>query len=240
LGNHFILPGGPIEEPVPLLRVEDLLGPDDEPSGGVREPRRPLPGSEPATPVVTWGMTLLTGSQMEAWRHCRWQDGPVSKAAVDLFDGPSWSTDVSGGQPTVDSGRLALLVSLALTGLLMGSMALPWFTSAETPSWTPFSHWLDLGWSPGTRNWAILVFGLSAGVAVGIAVVLRSAGKLGMILLLLASTGLLVVILLEATANLSVDPGPSLHADYGAIVGAWAAALLWVSLAFGLHLKIRQ
>ena len=177
---------------------------------------------------------------MEALRLCRWQDGPVSRPSVDLFDDPSWSTDVSGGQPTGDSRRLVLLVSLALTALLMSSMALPWFTSAETPSWMPFSHWLDLGWSPGTRNWAFLLFGLSVGVAVGIAVVLRSVGRLGMILLLLAATGLLIVILLEATANLSVDPGPNLHADYGAVVGVWAAVLLWISLAFGLHVKIRQ
>jgi hypothetical protein len=164
----------------------------------------------------------------------------LSKASVDLFDGPSWSTDVSGGQPTVDSRRFTLLVSLGLNGLLMCSMALPWFTSAETPSWTPFSHWLDLGWSPGTRNWAFLLFGLSAGVTVGIAVVLRSAAKFGMILLFLAATGLLVVTLLEATANLSIDPGPNLHGDYGAIIGAWAAILLWIDLALGTHLKIRR
>jgi hypothetical protein len=177
---------------------------------------------------------------MEALRHCGWQDGAVSKASVGLFDGPSWSTDVSGGQPTVDTRRLTLVVSLGLIGLLMCSMALPWFTSAETPSWTPFSHWLDLGWSPGTRNWAFLLFGLSAGVAVGIAVVLRSAAKSGMNLLLLAATALLVVTVLEATANLSVDPEPNLHADYGAIVGVWAAVLLWIGLALGTHLKIRR
>jgi hypothetical protein len=45
---------------------------------------------------------------------------------------------------------------------------------------------------------------------------------------------------LEATANLSVDPEPNLHADYGAIVGVWAAVLLWIGLALGTHLKIRR
>ena len=45
LGTHYILPGGPIGQPQPDLRVEDLLGPDEGPSGGVREPRRPLPGN---------------------------------------------------------------------------------------------------------------------------------------------------------------------------------------------------
>jgi hypothetical protein len=45
LGNHYILAGGPIGESQPDLRVDDLLGPNDGPSGGVREPRRPLPSS---------------------------------------------------------------------------------------------------------------------------------------------------------------------------------------------------
>ena len=159
---------------------------------------------------------------------------------MDLFDGPAWPTDVSVRQPTVDSRRLTLLVSLALIGLLMCSLALPWFTSAETPSWTPFSHWLDLGWSPGTRNWGFLLLGLSGGLAVGIAVVLRSAGKFGMILLLMAATGLVVVTLMEASASLSVDPGPNLHADYGAIIGACIAVALWIGLALGPHLKFSR
>jgi hypothetical protein len=140
----------------------------------------------------------------------------------------------------VESRRLTLLVSLALVGLLMCSMALPWFTSAETPSWTPFSHWLNLGWSPGTRNWAFLLLGLEAGVAVGIGVALRSASKFGLKLLFLAATGLLVVTLLEASAQLSVDPGPNLQADYGALIGSAAAALLWIGLALGPHLRTKR
>ena len=159
---------------------------------------------------------------------------------MDLFDGPSWPTDVPVRQPTADPRRLTLAVSLVLVGLLMCSLALSWFTSAETPSWTPFSHWLNLGWSPGTRNWAFLLLGLSACVAVGIAVVLRSAGRFGMTVLLLAATVLLVVTLLEASATLSVNPGPNLHSDYGAIMGASAAVLLWISLAVGLHLELRR
>jgi len=138
----------------------------------------------------------------------------------------------------VNSRRLALLASSVLSGLLMISLVLPWFTSAETPQWTPFSHWLDLGWSPGTRNWALL--GLDAALAVGIGAALWSASKLGMHLLSLVATGLLVVTLLEASAHLTVDPGPNLQADYGAVIGSGAAVLLWVTLAVGPHLSVRR
>jgi len=187
-----------------------------------------------------WKLASRAGQRIETLTRRRWQDGSVGNASVDLFDGRSWPIDARGGHPPVDFRRLTLLVSLTLIGLLMCSMVLPWFTSAETPSWTPFSHWLDLGWSPGTRNWAFLLLGASAGVAVGIPVAFRSAGKFGMTLLLLAASGLLVVTLLEASANLSVNPGPNLHADYGAIVGACAAVFLWITLALGRHAKIRR
>jgi hypothetical protein len=82
--------------------------------------------------------------------------------------------------------------------------------------------------------------GLEAGVAVGIGVALRSASKFGLKLLFLAATGLLVVTLLEASAQLSVDPGPNLQADYGALIGSAAAALLWIGLALGPHLRTKR
>lgn len=119
-------------------------------------------------------------------------------------------------------------------------MALPWFTSAETPSWTPFSHWLNLGWSPGTRNWAFLLLGLGVALTVGIAMTLRSPSKIAMNLLLLVASGLLVVTLLEASAHLSVNPGPNLQAGYGALIGSAAAALLWITLALGAYPKSKR
>jgi hypothetical protein len=59
-------------------------------------------------------------------------------------------------------------------------------------------------------------------------------------LLSLVATGLLVVTLLEASAHLTVDPGPNLQADYGAVIGSGAAVLLWVTLAVGPHLRVRR
>ena len=56
-------------------------------------------------------------------------------------------------------------------------------------------------------------------------------------LLLLVATGLLVVTLLEASARLSVNPGPNLHADYGALIGGAATALSWIGLVLGTYLN---
>ncbi len=58
--------------------------------------------------------------------------------------------------------------------------------------------------------------------------------------LLLVATGLLVVTLLEASAHLSVNPGPNLHAAYGALIGSAAAALSWICLALGTYLKTQR
>ena len=54
--------------------------------------------------------------------------------------------------------------------------------------------------------------------------------KARMSLLLLVATSLVVVTLLEAFAHLAVNPGPNLHADYGAWVGSAAAVLAWVNI----------
>ena len=56
-------------------------------------------------------------------------------------------------------------------------------------------------------------------------------------LLLLVATGLLVVTLLEASARLWVNPGPNLHADYGALIGGAATALSWIGLVLGTYLN---
>lgn len=164
----------------------------------------------------------------------------MSKQSVDLFHDPGWPTDMPVGQPTVDWRRRTLLASIALVGLLICSMALPWFRSAETPSWTPFSHWLDLGWSPGTQHWGFLLLGLALGVAVGTGVALRCKSMLVMMPLVALATCLLVVTLLEASAHLSVDPGPDLQADYGALLGTGTAVVLWIGLALALFLGPKE
>lgn len=195
--------------------------------------------SENQLPSSLIGVPNHSGAELGD-RPPGWFVNSESKRSGDLFDGPPWPMGLNAGRSTVASRCLTLLVSLALVGLLLCSMALPWFTSAETPSWTPFSHWLNLGWSPGARNWAFLLLGLGAGVALGIGIALRSAGKFGIKLLFLLATGLLVVTLLEASAHLSVNPGPNLHADYGALIGSAAAALLWIGLALGPYLRIKR
>jgi hypothetical protein len=120
---------------------------------------------------------------------------------------------------------------LGFVVLLISSMALPWFTSSETPAWTPFSHGLNLGWSPGTQNWGFLVLALAAALAIGIGVVIPSPRKGRTTIALLFITALAVTTLLKTSAELSVNPGPNLHADYGAWFGGTAAVVAWIGLA---------
>ena len=54
------------------------------------------------------------------------------------------------------------------------------------------------------------------------------------------ATCLLVATLLEASAHMSVDPGPNLQADYGALIGTGTAVLLWIGLALALFLKPKK
>ena len=57
-------------------------------------------------------------------------------------------------------------------------------------------------------------------------------------LVFLAATALVVVTLLEASAQLSVNPGPNLHADYGAWIGSAAAVLAWMGIAVVAALQL--
>jgi hypothetical protein len=54
------------------------------------------------------------------------------------------------------------------------------------------------------------------------------------------ATGLLAVALLEAMAHLSVDPGPNLQADFGAIIGSGAALLARAGLALSTYLVVKS
>ena len=164
----------------------------------------------------------------------------MSGQAIDLFDDAPWPTELPLDQPSAHSPRLLLVASLAFVAVLLSSMALPWFTSAETPAWTPFSHWLNLGWSPGTQDWGFLVVGLAAFVAIGIGLAISEPRKGRTTLVLLFTTALTVTTLLEASAELSVNPGPNLHADYGAWIGGTSAVLAWSGLAVATYLAYRS
>lgn len=152
---------------------------------------------------------------------------------MDLFDDAPWPMELAVGQPVVRSPRPILGAALGFLLLFVVSMGLPWFTSAETPAWTPFSHWLDLGWSPGTERWGYLVLGLGlvAAAVTGVAVWSLNTRRLWSALSL---TTALVVTVLEASANLAVDPGPNLHADYGAWIGSAAAVLGWAGIGLAI------
>lgn len=175
-----------------------------------------------------------------ASRPSPWHDLPVNRQAVDLFDDAPWPTELPFDQQKVHSPRPILVASLFFVAVLLLSMTLPWFTSAETPGWLPFSHWLNLGWSPGTQDWGFLVLGLAAFVAIGIGLAIHSPRSPGTTLALAFATALVVTTLLEASAGLSVNPGPNLHADYGAWIGATAAVLAWGGLVVARYLANRS
>ncbi len=160
--------------------------------------------------------------------------------SIDLFDDAPWSTEVPVDHRSVPSPRSLLVVSQVLVVLLLASLALPWFKSSETPAWNPFSSWLNLGWAPGTKNWGFLDLALAAVVAVSIGLAIASARNAWTGLVLLAATALVVVTLLEASAQLSVNPGPNLHADYGAWIGSAAAVLAWMGIAVVAALSLRD
>lgn len=178
-------------------------------------------------------------AQGRTWSAVRGKILGVSRS-IDLFDDAPWSTEVPLDHRAVRSPRSLLVVSLAFVVVLMASLALPWFKSSETPAWTPFSSWLNLGWAPGTKNWGFLVLAMAAVVAVSIGLVIPSARNARTGLVLLAATALVVVTLLEASAQLSVNPGPNLHADYGALIGSAAAVLAWIGIAVATALHLRR
>ncbi len=164
-----------------------------------------------------------------------WQHFPMGTRSIDLFDDPPWPTQVPVDQPI--SSRPVLVVSLGFVVLeMLSTILLPWFSSPETPGLTPFSHWLDLGWSPGTEKWGYVVLALCTATVFAVGIAIATPGKVRVLLLLLVGSSLVVVTLLEAGAHLSIDPGPNLTADYGAWFGSVAAALAWIGTAVATFL----
>lgn len=159
-----------------------------------------------------------------------------TRPSIDLFDDPPWPSEAPSHETPVRSPRSSLVTSLVFVGILLASMALPWFASAETPAWTPFSHWLNLGWSPGTQKWGFLVLALGVLTVLAIVTGLLWPRRAWLVVVLVLAGVLVVVTLLEATAQLSVDPGPNLNAAYGAWIGSTAAVLAWCGIAVATYL----
>lgn len=164
----------------------------------------------------------------------------VGRRPIDLFHGPAWSTKAPARDVQITSPRPCLVASLLLVALLLCSMAFPWFTSAETPAWTPFSHWLNLGSGPGTQKWGILVLMVDVAMAAGLIIGLLWPRKGWLFVLLVLATVLVVVTVLEASASVSVNPGPNLHADYGAWIGSAASVLAWSGIAAAVYIAFRR
>ena len=120
------------------------------------------------------------------------------------------------------TARQLFLAAAALVAVMLASTLLPWFTSAETPSWTPYSRWLDLGWAPGTRDFGLVMAALAVVTVVCLVLVTLRPGRVGGVVALGLTVGLLAVALVESAAHLSVDPGPDLHFDWGAVLGCAA------------------
>jgi hypothetical protein len=160
----------------------------------------------------------------------------VGRRAIDLFDDAPWSADFAIDQPARPSPRPWLFASVVSVSLLLASMALPWFTSSETPSWTPFSRWLALGWTPGTQRWGFLDLALGCVSLLTLMVALFRPFRPYMLPSMTLAICLLVVTLLEATATLIVDPGPPIHADYGAVVGSVASVFASITVAVATYL----
>lgn len=167
----------------------------------------------------------------------------MGKRAVDLFDDAPWETGVEAVRPA-RLARASLIGTLILVVLFMASMALPWFDSGETPPWTPFSHWLNLGWSPGTQRWGFLLLALAGVLAIAAGLTIRTRRLALFGLLPVLATALVVMTVLETAAHPSVDPGPLLQADFGAWIGdALAVCVLIAAVAaamFGMTKRSRQ
>ena len=119
-------------------------------------------------------------------------------------------------------------------------MALPWFDGAESPPWTPFSHGLDRGWSPGTQDWGFLMLALSVTTAVVVGFTIRSPRNVRVGVLLVLATALVVVVVLEDAARTRVGDGPNLDAYYGAWIGTTLGAFAWIWVAIGALLALVQ
>jgi hypothetical protein len=163
---------------------------------------------------------------------------PMGKRPVDLFDDAPWPTEIADAADP--SPRSALVASLVLVVLLTASMALPWFHGTESPPWTPFAHWLDRGWSPGTQDWGFLMLALSVATTVVLGFTIRSPRRLRVGVLVVLATALVVVVALEDSAHLPMGDGPNLDAYYGAWIGTTFAAFAWILVAIGALVALFQ
>jgi len=161
---------------------------------------------------------------------------------VGGLDDPIWDEAIPrlARQPRKVSIRSPLLCSLIAASMAALSTALPWFVSAENPPMNSFSRWLVRGWHPGYQGWGWILLALSLLLVVGLAVAVwrPRAALLGSLLCL--GVLLLAAALLEAVAHPSLDPGPDLHAAWGAWIGVLAAVVACAGMAAGIGLVIRD
>jgi hypothetical protein len=155
----------------------------------------------------------------------------MGRAPIDLFDDPPWPATAPSHETPVRSPRSSLVASLAFVDVLLASQALPWFTSPVTSAWTPLSRWVNGGWSPGTQYWGLLVLVLGVLTVLGIVCGLLWPRRGWLVVLLMLATALVVVTLLEATAQPPAELGLDVHAVYGAWIGSAAAVLAWCGIA---------
>lgn len=149
----------------------------------------------------------------------------VGRRRIDLFDDSPRNTDAAAARPA----RASLVCTLILVILFMASMTLPWFHSGETPPWTAFSHWLNLGWSPGTQRWGFLLLTLATALATATGLTIRMRRRALFVLLPAFAAALVILTVLETSAHLSVNPGPLLQADFGAWIGDGLAVCVLVA-----------
>ena len=168
----------------------------------------------------------------------------MPRQALDLFNDPPWPTELPADQPAVRTPRPWLVILLALVVVLVSSLWLSWFIGGEGSGLSPLSNLLDrgwnTGWSPGTQNWGLIILGLAAVVSVVGALAIRSPTVRATAVLLLSTTVLLVVTLLETSSDPSFAPGPYFHADRGAWVGSVAVVLAWVAAMRALRVATRS
>lgn len=161
----------------------------------------------------------------------------MSRARIDLFDDPPWTNELPSHRVRGVSPRALLIASSGCIGAFLISMGQPWFASGETPQWTPFSHWLDRGFFPGTQKWGFLMLALGVVAALVVIIGLFWPRLHWQIAFFVLATVLVVVTVSEAAAHLSVNPGPNLGADYGAWIGVAAVVLAWCSAAVAVALR---
>ncbi len=165
----------------------------------------------------------------------------VRRRSFDLFNDPIWLAEPPGtSRSALYSSRVPFRFLLTSAALLATSMALPWYSSSETVALSPLSNWLNLGWGPGSRRWGFVILALALLVAIGAEIAVLAPRKALAGMLLIFEVLLLFATCLEVFAHPSIDPGPSLDADWGAALGFLAAIFAFLSGIYAMFVTQRE